>query len=359
MRFRGASGGGVASRVPSLATSGKTGPLKKLSGTKDRDTMPHMAHLTVSFCIPTHGRSRLLLEALESGLAQTRPPNEIVVSDDLGSAETRELVSTFANRAPFPVRYSHCTAAPCLANNMNNCLIEATSDLTLLLHDDDLLFPCAVELLAQPFEENPNLVASYGKQWFVDDTGVHSNDRDTETANRVHLRTPEYAGLQPDSTFAGLAQQFPNDGFLVKTSAARQIVYNPEFGAAAEVDFGIRLAERGQFYFVDEFTAKYRNSDDSLGRGAGAKNDDSAYFCMHILEALLKAQPQRANEILPRLRDLSPMSIQMATNTGRLDEAIAWYLGPYHQKRIASLGGIKRGLLIAMALTRRKLARAA
>jgi len=40
--------------------------------------------LTVSFCIPTHGRSRLLLEALESALTQTRLPDEIVVSDDLG-----------------------------------------------------------------------------------------------------------------------------------------------------------------------------------------------------------------------------------------------------------------------------------
>jgi len=96
---------------------------------------------TVSFCIPTHGRTRLLLEALESGLVQTRLPDEIVVSDDLGSEEVRSLVSKFSRRASFPVRYVHCTTGPSQAANMNNCLHEAACDLALLLHDDDLLLP--------------------------------------------------------------------------------------------------------------------------------------------------------------------------------------------------------------------------
>ena len=181
-----------------------------------------MPRLTVSFCIPTHGRSHLLLEALESGLAQTRLPDEIVVSDDLGSEETRALVAKFAQHASFPVRYVHCTAGASQAANMNHCLREAASDLILLLHDDDVLMPRAVEILARPFEENDALVSSYGKQLFIDDAGDELPDF-SESINRIYRRDPAHAGLQRDPILAGIQQQFPNDGFMVKASVAREV----------------------------------------------------------------------------------------------------------------------------------------
>ena len=50
--------------------------------------------LTISFCIPTHGRTRPLLEALESSLTQTRLPDEIVVSDLRDFIESHVMAST-------------------------------------------------------------------------------------------------------------------------------------------------------------------------------------------------------------------------------------------------------------------------
>jgi glycosyltransferase involved in cell wall biosynthesis len=302
-----------------------------------------MPRLTVSFCIPTHGRPRYLLEALESGLAQTRPPDEVVVSDDLGCEETRALVSAFARRASFPVRYVRCATGPSQADNMNHCLREAACDLVLLLHDDDLLMARAVEALARPFEENQAVVGAYGKQIFIADGGGELRV-ESESINHDFRRTATYAGLQPDAILSGIWQQFPNDGYMVKTSVAREVRHKPEYRAGADFDFGIRMGERGLFYFVDECTAKYRNSAESVGRGAGQKSDDSAYHAMRILLHLLETSPHYKAEIVTTLRNLSPMSIRMAANTGRLEEAIPWYFGPYHRHRILTLGGIRRGL---------------
>jgi glycosyltransferase involved in cell wall biosynthesis len=288
----------------------------------------------------------LLLEALESGLVQTRLPDEIVVSDDLGSEETRALVSEFARRASFPVRYVHCTTGASQAANMNHCLREAACDLVLLLHDDDVLMPRAVEILARPFEENDGLVSSYGKQLFIDDAGAELPDF-SESINRIYRRDAAHAGLQPEALLAGIQQQFPNDGFMVKASVARKVLYRPEYRAGTDFDFGVRMGEQGKFYFVDEFATKYRNSEDSVGRGAGAKSDDSAYHGMNILLGLLKTYPQHDSAITTILKDLSPTSIRMAANTGRLKEAIEWYFGPYHRPRILTPGGIKTGLLLA------------
>ena len=312
--------------------------------------------LTVSTCIPTHGRIPFLLEALESGLAQTRAPDEIVVSDDLGSEETRTLVTAFAPRAPFPVRYVHCTTGQSLADNINNCFREAHSDLVLLLHDDDLLVPCSVQALAAPFEENPKLVGSYGKQMFISDAGEELLPY-TEQMNHDFRRDSNYAGLQPDAVLAGIWQQFPNDGYMVKTAIAREVGHTREFRSASEFDFGIRMGERGEFYYVDEYTAKYRESNESIGRSAGGKNDDSAYHGMRILSRALKTNPQYETELVKVMKDLSPMSIRMGANTGHLDEAIGWYFGPYHRHRILSPGGLKTGLLLGKTWLRAKLRR--
>lgn len=288
-------------------------------------------------------------------MAQTRVPDEILVSDDLGSEETQELVMAFAQRASFPVRYVLCATGQSLADNINNCLREAACDLVLLLHDDDLLTPRAVEALSQPFEENKELVGVFGKQLIISDGG-EEQPGNSEGLNTSYRRNATYAGLQADAIVSGLWQQFPNDGYMVKTSVARKVLHEPRYRAASEVDFGIRMGEQGAFYFVDEYTAKYRLSAQSLSRGASSRQEDFSYHAMHIWLRLLETYPCYKADILSKLRNTSPIAICMAMNTGRLNEAISWYFGPNHRDRILTLGGIRRGLWLVQAWLREKMA---
>jgi len=109
------------------------------------------------------------------------------------------------------------------------------------------------------------------------------------------------------------------------------------------------MGERGLFYFVDEYTAKYRKTLESMSRGAGEKNDDSVYHAMQLLLGLLETHPQYEAEIVEILKNLSPMSIRMAAKKGKVQEATRWYFGPYHRRRILTLGGIRTGLLLLRA----------
>jgi glycosyltransferase involved in cell wall biosynthesis len=47
-----------------------------------------MGETTISVAVPTSGRPAMLRRALASILAQTRLPNEIVISEDGADAET-------------------------------------------------------------------------------------------------------------------------------------------------------------------------------------------------------------------------------------------------------------------------------
>jgi glycosyltransferase involved in cell wall biosynthesis len=311
-----------------------------------------MPRSRVSYCIPTHGRTRLLLEALESGLAQTRLPDEIVVSDDLASEESRSLVEAFAAKTRIPVRYVHCTTGSGQAANMNNCLMTATGDLILLLHDDDLLLPRAVEAMARQLEENREVIGTYGKQMFVTDSGEELLG-ETEIANRLFFRDAAHAGIQSNALVSGIRQQFPNDGFMIRTNIARDVLYRPECGAATDFDFGIRLGKQGLFFYIDEFLTKYRNSAESVGRGAGLKTDDSAMQGMYILLHLLHDHPELKSEITDALKIFSPIGVRTAVNQGMLKEAVSWYFAPYHRARIVTPGGIRTGLLMAKSWLRK------
>jgi glycosyltransferase involved in cell wall biosynthesis len=311
-----------------------------------------MQNPTVSLCIPTHGRTDFLILALESGLNQSRPPDEIVVSDDLGSDETREIVADFNERTSYPVRYTHCISGQSLADNVNHCLQETVCELTLLLHDDDLLMPRAIELLMRPFQENQAVVASYGKQIIISDGGDEQSEC-SDCLNLTFRRDGYHAGLQADAVLSGIWQQFPNDGYMVKTAVARKVRHQREYCAASEVDFGIRLGELGQFYFVNEYASKYRLSLRSLARGKGSGVGGSAYHSMRIFLRLLMTHPAYEGEIVSKLCYFSPMGIYYATRMEKLEEAISWYFGCYHRRRILTFGGIRRGISLFRAWLKR------
>ncbi len=55
---------------------------------------------TVSVVIATYNRAAMVRQAIESALAQSRPPDEIVVSDDASTDDTPEVLSELAAAHP-------------------------------------------------------------------------------------------------------------------------------------------------------------------------------------------------------------------------------------------------------------------
>jgi glycosyltransferase involved in cell wall biosynthesis len=53
---------------------------------------------TISAIIPTYNRAKLLGEAVESALQQTRPPDEIVAVDDGSTDNTEQVVAQYGKR---------------------------------------------------------------------------------------------------------------------------------------------------------------------------------------------------------------------------------------------------------------------
>ncbi|MCK4304159.1 MAG: glycosyltransferase family 2 protein [Candidatus Eisenbacteria sp.] len=99
----------------------------------------------VSCIIPTHLRDDLLAEAIESILAQTHAPLEIIVSDNTDSTSTRDLVASYASKTSVAVKYigHNQGGRGCISRTIG--VEAARGDVVAFLDDDDLWEPTYLE----------------------------------------------------------------------------------------------------------------------------------------------------------------------------------------------------------------------
>ncbi len=60
---------------------------------------------TVAVIVSTYNAHEYLAKVLDGYLAQSRPPDELIVADDGSERRTAEVVSAFASKANFPIRH--------------------------------------------------------------------------------------------------------------------------------------------------------------------------------------------------------------------------------------------------------------
>ena len=299
--------------------------------------------MTVSVIIPTYHRPQMLKETLESVWAQTVKPDEIIIGDDSKNDETEELVTKhLAPTSPIPIRYFHHKPSLREVRNVDYQYSQVKSDLILHLHDDDPIYPKCVELLKKPFEEHPEIIASFGLQRIIDENGKLVPG--AEDVNRDYFRTPERAGLV-DGFMAGAVCMFPNNGFMVRRDAACSIGYSDQgrAGKATDFYFGFRLGKLGKpFFFVNEFTALCRITANSQSRTGDA---DNAYRAVKILLEDCRPEQIALPEIQKSIRDRIPLAITTAAQQKDRRSAFNWLFSPYYRNRMFSPRWIKRFLL--------------
>jgi glycosyltransferase involved in cell wall biosynthesis len=114
----------------------------------------------VTIGIPTINRSKLALRAIRSALAQTYANIEVIVSDDASTDDTVERIREIQD--PRIVLFEQRQRLG-LVGNFDFCLRHATGEFFLLLGDDDVLLPTAIQRLSEPFLGKDS--ASIGLVW--------------------------------------------------------------------------------------------------------------------------------------------------------------------------------------------------
>ncbi len=309
-----------------------------------------VARRLISICIPTYQRPDLLSQALDSCFAQTYPWVEVVVGDDSLDDSTERVVTRYVQGQPRMIRYRHHVPPLGQNGNVNDLFARAEGDRLVLLHDDDVLLPNAVEKLAALWDTSPSLDAAFGKQRLVEHDGTSAVPERTQALNLGYHRTSANAGRQRIPVVAGLLRMFPNDGYMVSTALARQIGYRSEeeVGHACDTDFGLRLcAAAHDIWFLDEFTVKYRLSKDSISKHSIVEP--------YTYDMLLNLKvPREAETVLKRARrEIVPGAVSGFAKLGQTRRAWQLLASPdYSWHKRLSPRGAYHLLLILRSLAK-------
>jgi glycosyltransferase involved in cell wall biosynthesis len=139
--------------------------------------------MNVSIVIPVFNRVRFLPQAIESALAQTRGPVEVIVVDDGSPTDPQPVLQQFGNSVRLIRKPNGGQASA-----RNAGIAAAQGKYLLFLDEDDYLEPTAIDDLLRALSDHPGSVWVAGKFTYVDEqrNPIAKEHRCRYTSGDVH-----------------------------------------------------------------------------------------------------------------------------------------------------------------------------
>lgn len=116
---------------------------------------------TISVVIPCYSHEKYLAETLQSILSQTTLPDELVIINDCSPDNSEEIIMHFVedNKEKFSngIQYIKNRENLGQATSLNIAIEKSSSDLIMILNDDDYLFHDVIELMLKLFKQNRDI----------------------------------------------------------------------------------------------------------------------------------------------------------------------------------------------------------
>ena len=262
-------------------------------------------------------------------MAQTLPPSEIILGDNSPDTTTRDRVAQLAAKSKIPITYIHHVPGLTPAHNVDKLFARVTTELLLLLHDDDVLLPTCLHDLYSCFTPDTPVDVAFGKQYIMSFNG-EVDYAGSEQWNKLYYKTAQYEGRVLAPVESAIVQQFPNNSYLIRTSIAQSIGYAALSTHACDFEFGLKLALRGySFQFTNTYTTKARLSATSLSRNYD--NNGGLIIYQLVKELILSTNSFKyKNEVL---RKYAPIALAQSANLRIRKDARKIFFDRWHWNR--------------------------
>ena len=134
-------------------------------------TNPETPRPTVSVALCTHNGEGHLEAFLQSMLAQTEQPDELVIGDDGSTDRTTAILSRFRHLAPFPVRITHNPERLGITPNFEATVRRCRCEITVLADQDDLFYRDKLQTIRDTFAAEPETTVSFSDADLIDAHG--------------------------------------------------------------------------------------------------------------------------------------------------------------------------------------------
>ena len=212
----------------------------------------------ISVCIPTYNGAEYIAQTIESILNQTFTDFEVIVSDDVSSDKTLEIVGSFND--PRIVRIDRLSKVGAEAN-WNNAVATASASLVKLVCQDDLLYPQCLEVEVQTMSKSENQDVSFC---------FHLRDFVTPNSRKLSARRVGYSNLQKYSKIEILTKVVRSGGNPIGEPMAvtmRKLSLNSagKFRGdyVIDLDMWSKLSDQGSALFIEQHLSAFRISKTS------------------------------------------------------------------------------------------------
>lgn len=212
----------------------------------------------ISVVCPTFNGSQFVVPTLESVVAQTLPPFEIIVSDDGSSDDTVGLVRDFLDRSPHirskivenPHRGPGATR--------NTGIEEATGEWIAFIDSDDLWLPNKLQVVSKSIVEHPEA------NFFCHSEQQVQRDGATRLLDYGHWFDPRKA--LP-------AQLYHRNFFSTSAVISRRSLlcesglFDVSLPSSQDYELWLRMSPLIKVYFIREVLGFYRDRDGNITSG--------------------------------------------------------------------------------------------
>jgi glycosyltransferase involved in cell wall biosynthesis len=200
----------------------------------------------VSVLIPCYNHEAYVRQAVESALAQTLEPHEVVVVDDGSTDGTPEILQAFGEAIRLFARTNHGIGA-----TYNFALDRAEGDLVAYLESDDVLEPDYLEHCVTAITDDPDVQWISTARAVIDAAG-------RPTGERHGKRTPG-----PRFTTEGFLDKDMGTSYTPVVRRERLLELAPfdTTTHAADTDMALRFSTRYGMRYLDEPLYRYRRHD--------------------------------------------------------------------------------------------------
>jgi glycosyltransferase involved in cell wall biosynthesis len=256
-------------------------------------------NLSIALC--TYNGAVYLKEQLESFAAQTRTPDELVISDDQSTDDTLKLIEEFVDTAGFPVRFSVNQSNLGIAKNFEKAISLCRGDVIMLSDQDDVWHNDKLETIERIFEAKPQLSLVFSNAELLDETH--------EVFHKTLFELLNFDGQKQTLIKSGRALDLQLSenlvcGCTVAFRANLKSLLLPISGDGPLVHDGwimLLVAAAGEIDFINRPLMKYRQHSDQQSRMSKTSTWHEIMTSSEIDRACSVRQANQLNEAFERL----------------------------------------------------------
>lgn len=288
----------------------------------------------VSVLVPSYNGAKWLREALDSILAQTYAPIEVILLDDHSDDETPEIAAEYGDR----ITYVRQPRNMGIYDNVNVGIEMAAGELIATYHADDIYLPTIVEKQVAYLQEHPEVGAVFCADIFVD----------AEGREYYRLPLPEaVAGDRPIDypTVLSTLMRHKNSFLVCPSAMVRKAVHDTigpyrqdVYRNTSDLEMWLRISKSYPIAVLEEHLMKYRHfHGNSSSRYHHLRTDVENYFW--IMDEYLD------DGGLALVDDEARVNFEAHRSEDRIKAAISHYIKGESKEGRAELRKVRLGVI--------------